>query len=316
MNANELKMLIEDLDKNENIHLLNPLSNDAGFFSTEGKLIYMSFDSFGYKSESIDTDYLSLQLHVPIRAVDNSPTFNDGFYNIIIYKGSFDDSNIESFVNLCTLHASHEYELAFRDFFYALISLFQLPTDQSYKNAVGLFGELKYMQHVAENFKIDISPYWHLRGSLSQFDFSNKEVGIEIKTTSSENASVRIKHEQIFGDYSCYLVTVECEQSDIGESLHEVIVSMQSHDTMFNNLNFAINLEKELKRIAPQQIQELLFQTNQIQSYNAKDINPFPVLPDNVFSLNYDLDLSDSEAISIEAENQMLSDFTSKGVSL
>lgn len=313
MNSAELQHLIQQIDNNSSIQLLEPLSMNSGFFATEGKLLYMSLDSCDYSVESIDTDFLTLQMHVPIHAIDNSPTFNDGFYNIVIFKGSLDDENADPFIELCSLHASHQTEIAFRDFFYALISLFQLPREQSYKNAVGLFGELKYMQYIAEEYGVDISLFWHKKGSLSKFDFSNKDTGIEIKTTSTESASVLIKHNQIFGDYNCFLVAVECDQIGIGESLSDLIDAMKNDDKMFKNLNFAINLEKELKRVSPQQINDLVLRTNSIITYNANCINPFSTLPDNIDDLSYKLDLSDATSLLTEEEQELISDFVAKG---
>lgn len=309
MDAKEFKSLIEGIAYTGSIQLLEILSNGSGFFTTNGKLIYMAVDTFDYCVESISTEYLELQMHVSIHAVDKFPTFSDGYYNIITYLGNFDDENIDSFIKLCMMHATHENELAFRDFFYALISLFQLPREESYKNAVGLYGELKYMQRVAEEFSIDLSEYWHRRGSMSKFDFSNKEIGIEIKTTSSDETDLKIKHDQIFGDFTCFLVAVECEQSDIGESISDVVHQMKSKNVMFNGLNFAINLEKELKRINPQQLNDLLFRVTNMRVFNADSINPFDSLPDNVSDLRYELDLSDSVGLSIPQEREMLSKF-------
>lgn len=309
MDVKELKSLIECIANDGSIQLLEPLSTGSGFFSADGKLVYMAVDSFDYGVESISTEYLDLHMHVSIHAIDKCPTFSDGYYNIITYKGNFEDENIESFVKLCVMHATHENELPFRDFFYALISLFQLPREELYKNAIGIYGELKYMQHVAEEYSIDLSEYWHRRGSISQFDFSNKEIGIEIKTTTSDEMALKIKHDQIFGDFTCFLVAVECEQSDIGESISDVLHRMKSKDLMFKSLNFAINLEKELKRVNPQQISDLLFHVTNIRVFNADRINPFGSLPDNVSYLRYELDLSDSAGLSIPQEREMLSKF-------
>lgn len=313
MNVDEIRKLMEGIGKNPSIQLLVPLSDKAGFFCTEGRLVYMSLDTFDYSVESIDTDFLSLQIHVPIHAVDNSPTFHDGFYNIIVYKGEIGDDNSESFVNLCSLHAVQDKDLAFREFFYALISLFQLPREQTLKNAIGLYGELKYMQHVAEDFDIDISPFWHKRGPMSKFDFSNNNIGLEVKTTTADKSTTKIKHDQIFGDYACYLVTVECDESEIGESILDVISSMKNTASKFNNLNFVINIERELKRVSSQQLKEMLFSVNSIRTFKASDINPFISLPDNVFDLSYDLDLSEKDAFVENDERLLIAEFVHQG---
>ena len=61
----------------------------------------------------------------------------------------------------------------------------------------------------------------------------------------------------------------------------------------FQNFNFSLNIAKELKKVSPRDIQELKFSTNSIQFYDAREINPFSDLPDNISELKYRLDVSD-----------------------
>ena len=186
----------------------------------------------------------------------------------------------------------------FKEFFYSLISLFQLPAEQAFKNAVGLYGELKFMQYAKERTKIDISTFWHKSGSYSQYDFSNGESNIEIKTTMSDNSEVTIKHQQIFGDHPCTLVAINCEQYENGETIAEVIAAMYADSDAFNGMNFSINLAKELKRVSIVDVKEIRFGVKQIQFFAAEDINPFPVIPDAVNKLSYKLDISELNPLS------------------
>lgn len=297
MNIHDLILQIQRIDDLAGLYLLAPLTNDSGFFSANGKLLYISSDTEHYSSQGIETDYLTLQTHINIKAVKNNQTFNDGVYNIITFKGDLHEPSAESFVKLCSVHAKNKTQLGFRDFFYSLITIFQLPSEQGFKNAVGLFGELSFMKYVYELTGIDISDSWHRSGSQSRYDFSNGTICIEIKTTSSDNSNVTIKHSQIFGDYPCYLAAVCCEQHDSGKTISDLITEMQKDGQAFTGLNFCINLARELKRISGQEASELRFSVCSIDVFFNDSINPFPTLPEGVAKLVYKFDLSMYEAL-------------------
>lgn len=309
MNIHDLILQIQGIDDLTGLYLLTPLSDDSGFFSTNGKLLYISSDSEQYASQGIETDYLTLQTHINIKAVRNNQTFNDGIYNIITFKGDLYDPSAESFVNLCSVHARDKLQLGFRDFFYSLITIFQLPSEQGYKNAVGLFGELSFMKYVFDLTGIDISDNWHRSGSMSRYDFSNGKSSIEVKTTSSECNDVTIKHTQIFGSHPCYLAVVCCERYDNGKTINELIDEMQKIGQSFTGLNFCINLARELKRISGQEAAELRFSVRGIDIYYNEDVNPFPILPENISNLVYKLDLSLYDALDEGALYTLTHDF-------
>lgn len=293
MDIVKLKPQIESITDTSSIYLIESLNESAGFFVNQTRLLYMAKDVYGYQYEGIETDYLKLQTHVRISSVKNNQTFDDDDYNIIVYKGNLDDSNIASFIQLCSIYAKNSNGINFKEFFYSLITLFQLPTQTTFKNAVGLYGELKFMQYVKERKNIDISNSWHRNGSNSQYDFSNGESSIEIKTTLSDNLDVSIKHQQIFEDYPCTLVVINCAQYENGETIEEVIDAMYFDPVSFNGINFSINLAKELKRVSINDRKEIRFGVKDILFFATKDINPFPIVPDTVSGLSYKLDISE-----------------------
>ena len=294
MEINKIVNLIHTIDDLDGLYLLCPLTTDAGFFSNDGKLLFVARDMDLHPTTGVETDYLQLQTHIRVSAVKNNQTFKDDFYNIILFKGPInDDGNASSFVNLCEIYSKNLGELDFKEFFYSLIDLFQLPSEQSYKNAVGLYGELKLMQHVQAQYSIDMSTVWHKSGSFSRYDFSGTDSCIEVKTTSSEDSCVSIKHKQIFDGKPCYLAVICCDVYDGGETIAELINLMMKKTDSFQNFNFSLNIAKELKKVSPRDIQELKFSTNSIQFYDAREINPFSDLPDNISELKYRLDVSD-----------------------
>ena len=309
MDIKNLKSKMESISDITSVYLLEVLNDTAGFFTNEGKLLYIAKDICRYPYEGIETEYLKLQTHVRISSVKNNQTFKDDYYNLIIYKGDLEDSNISSFVRLCAVHANNSKELNFRDFFYSLIALFQLTTEQSFKNVIGLYGELKFMQYAKERRGIDISNSWHRNGSYSQYDFSHGELSIEIKTTISDNSEVMIKHQQIFGEHPCTLVVINCEQYENGETIEEVLSAMYSEPNFFNGINFSINLEKELKRVSLNDIKEMRFGIRQISFFETNVINPFPIVPDMISKLSYKLDISELPFLSENDSDSIINKF-------
>lgn len=298
MDIDNLKMQIKSITDASSIYLVDILTESSGFFASDSKLLYVAKDICQYSYEEIETDYLKLQTHVRISSIKNNQTFCDDYYNILIYKGNLDDSNIVSFIQLCTVHANNSDDLKFREFFYSLITLFQLPTEQAFINSVGLYGELKFMQYVNVRNNIDISTSWHKNGSYSQYDFSNGKSSIEIKTTMSDSSNITIKHQQLFVEHPCTLVVVTCEQCENGETIEDVITAMHSTPTAFKGINFSINLAKELKRVSITDVKEIHFRVREIQFFAVENINPFPTIPDAVSDLSYKLDISELNFLS------------------
>lgn len=298
MNICEIINAVDDIKDKDSLFLIDALSECAGFFAYGGQLLYIAKDIFGYSVEGTETAYLRLETHVYISSVENDPTYENDDYNIITYKGEFADEKLDSFIKLCRVHACNMEEIKFREFFYSLISLFQLPSEQSYKNAIGLYGELKFMQMAVDVYGYDISKSWHKKGTTSQYDFSNGKNSIEVKTTTTEQMSVMIKHRQIFTGHPCWLVVATCENYENGETIEELVDKLLDKDNAFRSMSFNINLAKELKKVSPREVKELRLKLHEIQVFDTDEINPFPSVPNEVDKLEYRLDVSEMEKIS------------------
>ena len=189
---------------------------------------------------------------------------------------------------------------SFEQFFYSLISLFQLPREQNYLNLMGLVGELSVIKHIYLQHGIDISPYWHIDGSFSQYDFSlpNKSA-LEIKSSSKGDKAVSIKHSQLFsGPARVCLTSVQVCEDSSGITLEELINSIRVIKGLCYNLQFEISLQKELKRVSQEQMRNKRFILGPILFFENNRIKPFPVIPENVSSLEYVLDLSDAPQLN------------------
>lgn len=296
MTNREITDVLTSSPCDDKLYLICKLSKISGLFATNAKLAYLIKNADKLSSESIETEYLSFQTNVYIHSIESAPSFENDSYNLIVFKKDVHNSNIFSFIELCKTHSQNARELVFKDFFYSLISIFQLPTEQSFKNALGLYGELKFMQYMLQQHSRDISADWHKSGSNSLFDFTGS-TNYEVKSVLSEELEVNIKHSQIFNSHGCVLVVVNCEKYDDGESIYDVIQWLEKNAEGFSTLNVNINLQKELKRIAPSQKSDLRFSALKITLFDSNVINPFEILPDKVSNLSYLYDLSDKSYI-------------------
>jgi hypothetical protein len=222
-------------------------------------------------------------------------SFENGYYNYVELQLSNIpniEENINAFVNLCLAHASYMNGQEFVAFFDSLVSLFQLPREQHYKNLIGLMGELLFIEYIFNEYGLDISSYWHTEGSSSQLDFVGPTVNFEVKTTSSDSMRFTIKHNQLFGNHEqTYLVAVSLEESNAGRSLESVISSLQENPNCCNSMQFSVNIEREKRRISPHELRIKKFILRKICTYNAASINPFSSIPDCVEEMSYKLDL-------------------------
>lgn len=277
------------------LYLISKLSDLSGFFAENHKLAYI-VKNFDYlPSESIETEYLSFKTNINIRSIENTASFPVALYNIIIFKRELTDINVPYFVKLCMAHSDNVTELNFKEFFYALISLFQLPVEQSFKNAIGLYGELKFMQYMWQYKGNDLSSDWHRGGSNSLFDFAGK-TNYEVKTVLSEELLVRIKHSQIFNNHDCcVLVVINCEKYNNGETIFDVVDWLAKQGGGFSSLDFNIKIQKEVKRISISESEDLHLSATKVIMFDSQKLNPFNKIPDEISDLTYAYDLSEKK---------------------
>ena len=81
------------------------------------------------------------------------------------------------------------------------------------------------------------------------------------------------------------------EESNGGITLNQLVAEMQSHPKHFKSFSFALNIEKEKKRVSPIDAETKRFSFKSVTIYDADEINPFEGLPENISSMEYKLDL-------------------------
>lgn len=278
------------------LYLASKLSDVSGFFAVNRKLSYIVRNIDYLPSESIETEYLSFKTNINIFSMENASSFPNDHYNMIIFKGELTDNNIMYFVKLCMVHSDNVSELSFKKFFYSLISLFRMPVEQSFKNALGLYGELKFMQYILKYKGKDLSADWHKGGTNSLFDFMGK-TNYEVKTVLAEDLFVKIKHSQIFNSHDCILAVVNCEKYDNGETIFDVADWLVNQGIGFCSLDFSIKLQKELKRISIPESEVMRLSTMKITLFDSRTLNPFSNIPDEISDLTYTFDLSEKKCL-------------------
>ena len=110
---------------------------------------------------------------------------------------------------------------------------------------------------------------------------------------------VTIKHSQLFNMDRNFLVAVLVEESNGGKTLNQLIAEMQSHSEHFKSFSFALNLEKEKKRVSPIDAETKRFSFKSVTIYDANIINPFKELPENISSMEYKLDLFELPSVDL-----------------
>lgn len=285
------------------IYLIDKLSDISGFFMVKGHLLYMVYNSEETSHQNLSTEYLKLNTNIDIVSVKNDQKFKTGKYNlleIIPVANEYPDELLSSFINLCISHTTYMNAKNFVSFFYSLTSLFQTPKEQNYKNLVGFIGELYLLKSFAEDYDFDISDYWHTYGSSDNYDIVLPKCNIEIKTTSSEDELITIKHIQIFNTENNYLASIIINEDNSGMSLNELINNMLSNHKCFNSFNFSLNIEKEKMRVSPVDAETKRFILKGISIYRAETINPFKNIPDEISNLSYKMSLMDKPQVNID----------------
>lgn len=304
MDIEQLLSKISSVPKDNTLYLLEKFPCETGLFASNGNVLYIVRNDEHCASMNVKTDFLDLYTNIFVSAFNQSiSSFENGYYNSVeleLSELSDIEANLSAFVNLCLAHSTYMQGKNFISFFDSLVSLFQLPREQQYKNLIGLMGELLLIEYVYQNYKEDISLYWHNEGSSSRLDFTCPYANFEVKTTPTDSLSFTIKHNQLFvNSENNYLVAVSIEENNSGRTLEELITLLLQNPVICNSMNFSVNIEKEKRRISPSEITSRRFVLKKIGTYRASEINPFTNIPDNVGDLSYKLNLLPFTGVSL-----------------
>ena len=183
--TNHLLEKIRIIPHDSTLYLLEKLPSETGLFASNGNVLYLVPNKEKCSSLSIKTEYLRVETNIFVSAFNPSvSSFENGYYNyveLLLPVLNDIEANLGAFINLCLAHATYTNGEEFMSFFDSLVSLFQLPREQQYKNLVGLMGELLLIEYAYQNFKEDLSIYWHTDGASSRLDFTCPYANLEVK---------------------------------------------------------------------------------------------------------------------------------------
>lgn len=284
---------MEKCPSNDNhLYLLKSIDEKCGFFAMDKKLLFMVWAEGNKRIDTVKTEKLVLNTSVEILSVRNDATFKPGKYDFILFTGEKNETDFESFINICILYSNEKNKISMKDFFYSILDMFQLPKEQQFKNLIGLVGELAVLHDIYTKTGIYVGAGWH-ENSTDKYDISYNDSVIEVKTTTSNLYNVKIKHDQLFGKEGVILAAVRVSESNIGITLKNLIKKINAINEFKTDLMFQIKLGKELKKISPKDLEYKKVEINDIRFYCNSDMVTIYDIPENITNIEYDYTLID-----------------------
>lgn len=295
-----IKKIIEECPNvNGKLYLIQILNKATGFFLMDKKVLLLSNNRIEKKSETIETEKLILNTKVQISTAINMPTFQDGEYNYVLYRGDSNDSDFENFIRICMTYVNANEKLSLKDFFFSIIDMFQIPKEQSFKNLLGIYGELEIILYAYRVCRWNLTAGWH-KSSMDKYDFIINGVCMEIKSTMSDLLNVQLQHEQIFGKKGLYLGVVNIEESNAGMTLANLIDEINAIAIFRDDFNFQVALGKEINRVSKREMRNRKFNVKQVLFFENSEIPTLQEIPENITEITYRCALIGVNTVNIE----------------
>lgn len=290
-------MIRQDMDKcpskDNHLYLIKSIDDKCGFFAMDKRLLFMARTESVKRTDTVKTEKLLLNTCVDILNVENDSTFKPGKYDFILFTGEKDETDFESFVNICVLYSNEKDRITVKDFFYSILDMFQLPKEQQFKNLIGLMGELAVLYDIYIKTGVNVASGWH-ENSTDKYDISYNGSVIEVKTTTSNLYNVKIKHDQLFGKEGVILAAVRVTESNAGVTLKRLIKKINDINDFKTDFIFQIKLGKELKKISPKDLEQKKIEIKDIRFYCNSDMITIYDIPENITNVEYEYMLIDT----------------------
>lgn len=284
----------------DKLYLLEMAGSNSAFFVWKKKIVFAVKTVRPTESESINTEYLGLLCNVLVNPVDENNTFGRCLCDLIVYNGAVSDDSFESFYGLCRSYAISVSDIQLKTFFLQLIELFSLPKEQSYKNLVGLIGELLLIRQFDRRFPIDVSNNWHKNaGVYAKYDFVFAGLNLEVKTSVGDENVFRIKHQQVFNSGNNYLCLIKIDEDNSGVSLNELAEQIRNDDKHSKNIEFLIKLEGEISKTYRLHRDER-FSLKSLFFVSSSAIPTLTGIPSCISRIEYDYDFSGMDGITFD----------------
>lgn len=298
-----IEMIRQEMDKcpskDNHLYLIKSIDDKCGFFAMDKRLLFMARTESVKRTDTVKTEKLLLNTCVDILNVENDSTFKPGKYDFILFTGEKDETDFESFVNICVLYSNEKDRITVKDFFYSILDMFQLPKEQQFKNLIGLMGELAVLYDIYIKTGVNVASGWH-ENSTDKYDISYNGSVIEVKTTTSNLYNVKIKHDQLFGKEGVILAAVRVTESNAGVTLKRLIKKINDINDFKTDFIFQIKLGKELKKISPKDLEQKKIEIKDIRFYCNSDMITIYDIPENITNVEYEYMLIDTPTREIK----------------
>lgn len=270
------------------IYLIFKITDDAGIFAYDNKVIYMVKNVQNIPYKSLDTINLSLRCNLKISSVEDYASFSEGYYNIIMFNSDVNSEEFSVFVSLCDIYSKNTPTIKFDEFFFQLTRLFQMPREESYTNLIGFFGEIWFIYETFNKYEISIADFWHVNGSNDIYDFSFLgKFNCEIKTTVKDDNTFKIKHKQLFNNDDNYVLVYNIQENPTGFSIKNIIDLLNKSKIFSDNINFQIKLEEEKKKCNIKHLETSAFSVVKSYLYFNKELETLNNIPSCINNINY-----------------------------
>lgn len=299
-----LDLIKQSIYKSDTLYLLYAINESSAFFFQNEKIIFGQNTKINQEMPQIYTEFLTLVTSVYISAITNNTTYNSGKYNLLIFNRDLDDENFSNFINLCMMYADIE-GLVFEDFFYSMIDIFQLPSTTKELNLIGFFGELSLIVKLWQDYHFDMSNMWHTEGSNSRYDFSCLEYNIEVKTSTRESSTFKIKHSQLFNMSNNYIVIINIKENG-RFSLNDLIEYCMKTPPFSHNMNFQIKLLQEKMKVDLNKLKSQKFSVDRFVFFSKENLETISSIPECINEISYNYTFNLSDGICIEEMSEIL----------
>lgn len=158
----------------------------------------------------------------------------------------------------------------------------------------------KTTEKVSEEVKTALEQVQNSFEEQGKYDFVLGGLVLEIKTTSHDDLNVQIKHDQLYSREDVYLGAVCIEKSNAGFTLNDLIKQINTIEEFSKNLRFQIALGNELKKISPDEANQLRFDIKKIRFFKNTDIATISDIPEYLSDITYRCRLEGQKTVSIE----------------
>ena len=282
------------------LYLLEKPADGFGFFFQNGIVYFGKESEIGTEAESIDTSYLDLNMNVYMESEEEEQSFKTGYYDLLSYKGDLDDLYFDVFYKICKSYCLDTKGISFYDFFNSIVEIFKRNKADIYKKLIGLIGELLFIKFIYEKYNKNIIDNWHLTGANSKFDFSFKNLNIEVKTTTKNDLVFKLKHSQIFNNQNNFVCVVSLIETGIGDTLSSLINYFENTPVFARNVKFQIALVNEYVKISSKDDKEKAFSLDNISCYSISNMPSITDIPAEISNIVYEYNFSDIEETLLE----------------